>query len=109
MADQTDTPDDQTLTWACLNPGHDQVQWVGDVAMCTHLGCGLTSRITAEHDALVRAAERRRLAGGPLREAITAALDRADAVLGYPIDIPPSVLREEQVREILAVFTGGGS
>lgn len=119
MADQTDTPDDQTLTWACLNPGHDQVQWVGDVAMCTHLGCGLTSRITSEYAEHVRAAERRRLASTreDLRDALNDALDRAVAVWLWGEREPPQGMltsetiarrREIQVDHILAVLAARG-
>jgi hypothetical protein len=39
--------------WRCLNPGHKDVTWDGDVAECDH--CGLTSQMTTEYAARVRA------------------------------------------------------
>jgi hypothetical protein len=48
--------------WACLVPGHTEAWFDGDTARCAHYGCGLTSEHTEGYAALVRAAERRRVA-----------------------------------------------
>lgn len=46
--------------WTCLNDDHRHVTWHGTTAVCDT--CRLTSDMTREYDAAVRAHERRRVA-----------------------------------------------
>lgn len=50
------------LFWVCLNPGHRDVTWSGEVAAC--LICGLTSEMTEAWSRDVAEAERERIAKG---------------------------------------------